>query len=230
MYFHGDPVTSVCIKEALGQFLQFLMKFGNQLVVIVGHNIKRYGCYHLLTAALACDMVDMLRAAIYGFVDTCILFQKHPRSPTSTASENTIEALYTQCSSQAGSYDPSEGAQALQVIVVAADISDKTFQENFFSFVSFDCRFSWKPLERKQVITGCFMKKAIDSKLHFDTVWQAFNKHKEEGVREVLIQRMAAWSRMRNQDTILKKICDYLREKNEKQEQRSLSEGNLGTE
>ena len=211
----GGHVESVCIKEALTQFLQFLTKFGNQPVVIVGHNIKRYGCYNLLTAALAYDMVDWLRAAIHGFVDICILFQKctrDPRSPTSETSENTIEDLYKSYISQQEPYNPSQGARVLRDIVAEAGISDETLQQNFFSFVSFECRFSWKPLEKEKVITQYFMGKAVESNLHFDTVWRARNRGNKEAVRDVLTQRMAAWSRMRNQDTVLDKICGYHRD------------------
>ena len=219
MYFRGEPVEPVDIRKAIEQFLQFLTKFGNQPVVIVGHNIKRYGCYHLLTAAEGCGMVDRLRTAIHGFVDTCILFQKRARdfglnTPKASEMANMIEVLYKYYFPKAAPYDPSEGARAVKDIVAAAGISEETLLQNFFSFANFECRFSWKPLERDQVITASILKRVAFREFHFDRVKQAFADGGEERAREVLQLPMQDGKPMVTDDQfILNKICHYLRDR-----------------
>ena len=199
MYFGEERVESVAIGVALEQLLQFL---GDQPVVLLGHNIKRYGGHHLLREASDCGMINQLRARIHGFVDTCILFQNYAQNLES----HTLEDLYEHYLSNAELFEPGEEARALQEIVDAAGISNDTLSEHFFSFAEFESRFLWKRLVFAGVITDYIMKKATRNELHFDTVRQAFAEGGEERAKDVLKQRLTKTRR------ILDKICRHLRE------------------
>ena len=85
LFLHGKPVASVCIKEALSSFVNWLSSFGKH-IILAGHNVKAFDVKHLLRhAKLHGISFDMLA----GFVDTLPLF-KHVFPEFSTYSQKHL--------------------------------------------------------------------------------------------------------------------------------------------
>ncbi|CAG2215503.1 unnamed protein product [Mytilus edulis] len=77
LLFKGNVMPAVGIKKYLNDFISFLDKSHNN--VIIGHNICNYDCMVLYTALEKCSLLDKFMTSVSGFVDTLLLFKSsHP--------------------------------------------------------------------------------------------------------------------------------------------------------
>ena len=68
MYYHGVPVESVCIRQALVQFLEYIQKKSRP--VLVGHNIFNYDIPILQNLMREFKLLSSFNASTYGCIDT----------------------------------------------------------------------------------------------------------------------------------------------------------------
>ena len=102
-------------------------------MVILNHNISRYGGHHLLRKAIACGKIEQMSEVIHGYVDTCRLF----RSFAPNLGSYTFKDLcrhYLPIAEPYNDRDPESGARALQRIVARAEFPDETLLQHFYSF------------------------------------------------------------------------------------------------
>ena len=102
------------IVQALTDLCQFL---GQQPVVLVGHNCKRFDVPRLVRAATACGMLEELKNTVSGFVDTLPLF----RALNPELSSHRQSILYQHCCGQEyEAHDALADARALGELVRTA--------------------------------------------------------------------------------------------------------------
>ena len=145
MYKNGEQVNTKDISEALPEFLQWLCKFSNP--VLVAHGAKfdaRILCTTILSQG--CNSEN----PISGFVDTLSLLRKKLPGRISYKQVDLAKDLITVHYS---AHDASADAQVLQKLVHAVGIPDAEFLDSSFSFQSFVQKLKFSIMKDKNSIS-----------------------------------------------------------------------------
>ena len=75
MYYRGEHVKSLDVKEGLTEFFNFL----GPETVLLGHNVRSFDSQVLFNAATSCGLLDTAKDKIKGFIDTFLLFESEKK-------------------------------------------------------------------------------------------------------------------------------------------------------
>ena len=73
MFSHGNLVPTICIKDALLMFSDWLTSL-NEEIILIGHNIKAFDVKHLLRHIRE-NKMDLVCDKIVAYIDTLPLFK-----------------------------------------------------------------------------------------------------------------------------------------------------------
>ena len=189
LYFRGEKVISVSLKDALQSFLQFL-KLSSKPCSLVAHNVT-FDKSHLLRAILKCSMVPNFRK-IAGFLDSLPLFKKHFTSNKTPGeyklSELAIKHLHVNSN--------DKFHEALYDVEILDQLVSLTNNKSLFeSSKSYkDCLIHLTKLRNtasamhclfplKGVISDHILKKMVSQDIKY---LDLLNKYKDEGIEEFI--------------------------------------------
>ncbi|XP_076453322.1 maternal protein exuperantia-1-like [Babylonia areolata] len=202
MYQHGKKVEPLKITRALEAFIGFL---GNEPVVLVTHNTRRFECHKLMHALTACGLKEQFQQAVHGFVNTLPLF-KELCPQLKNHGQQDLYRFYMK--SDYPEHDAMKNALALQQIVEKAEPEHDAFERHFFTarhFIRyFEVKPEWDRLAGKKVITQSMAFKAAENELGWDEVRDTFQRAGEGGVKMLLRERLTRVNRII--DNIIKEL------------------------
>ena len=218
LFLHGKPVASVCIKEALSSFVNWLSSFGKH-IILAGHNVKAFDVKHLLRhAKLHGISFDMLA----GFVDTLPL-SKHVFPEFSTYSQKHLFQKII-----GGTY---EAHNSLSDVIALCSLI-KNGIPGIDSLQKFSYTFEWCKeyvtfLEERdknvqtfhslivsKVISKGLAEKAASSGLSYRHLQIAFKRQGESGLKSLLGEKFNGKVRVSKSVRVISSILEYIKTEN----------------
>lgn len=218
MYFEGKPVTSIGVKQALEQFVNFL---GGRRVILVGHNIKVFDCPILLNALVSCGFETQFEKAVVGFLDTYPLFKGVHKGLTSYRQEH----LYTHFIG--GQYEAHNALADVQALdrLISSTIKDQdivkpyTFSVQYITDVQEFIHgqqqnlVSWQPAIIGNFISKGMAEKAAGSGLRLEHLKFMYGRNKLEGLKSLFSETSSGKPRVTKSKKIIDKMGEFFVEK-----------------
>ncbi|XP_062616800.1 uncharacterized protein LOC134278504 [Saccostrea cucullata] len=133
LYMRGKRVGAIPIKEALDNFLQWLKKFRD--VVLVAHNGRVFDSRALYSAINKCNLQKVFRETVTAFVDSLSVMRKNvPKLPS--YKQKCLARHFSLPDYNA--HDAIDDVLMLERIICAANLSSSTVMKHSYSS---DCHF-----------------------------------------------------------------------------------------
>jgi DNA polymerase III alpha subunit (gram-positive type) len=187
----GEPVPFMHIKPALEEFLDWVQKFQN--VVIVAHNGRLFDFKVLCNALVNCDLQQMFTSRVSAFCDSLTLLRnKYPKLQKYTQ----IFLADHFCGETYNAHNAADDATMLCKLMEAADVSvtdykkhsydrESHFLQEKFNLCKSKNIASLQILIGKGVMKACTAENIAGSGLHLSHLELIFKRDGEDGLVNV---------------------------------------------
>ncbi|CAG2232317.1 unnamed protein product [Mytilus edulis] len=216
LLFKGNVMPAVGIKKCLNDFISFLDKSHNN--VIIGHNICNYDCMVLYTALEKCSLLDKFMTSISGFVDTLLLFKSSHPGLSSYSQPNLFQTLLGQ------TYDAhraDEDVDALYTLVNKTVVDNCHFEKTYLSkkFI-LEKYLSMKELQKiclslkllvdNKILSISMARIIAKSGLSLKHLKLAFTRNGAKGIRDIFTESSGSGVRVTKSQKIINKVSEFL--------------------
>ena len=213
--YDGKPIhDAIAIDVALKNFIEWLKS--RMPCILVAHNCKVFDARLLVQEAEKNGVMDDLAQTVSGFADTLPAFRELLPGRESYSQENLVQDLLCK------SYDAHNALSDVQTLyqLVNKFLNVKLLQQHSFnvSWVASCQRFlkeknllvnTLQPLVRGKYMSASMATNCASSGLGLHHLQQVYQKGKEEGVKQVLMERFDNKPRVSSNKQVLAKICQY---------------------
>ncbi|CAG2205332.1 unnamed protein product [Mytilus edulis] len=216
LLFKGNVMPAVGIKKCLNDFISFLDKSHNN--VIIGHNICNYDCMVLYTALEKCSLLDKFMTSISGFVDTLLLFKSSHPGLSSYSQPNLFQTLLGQ------TYDAhraDEDVDALYTLVNKTVVDNCHFEKTYLSKkIILEKYLSMKELQKNlpslkllvdnKILSISMARIIAKSGLSLKHLKLAFTRNGTKGIRDIFTESSGSGVRVTKSQKIINKVSEFL--------------------
>ena len=207
LFYDGKPITDVlAIDVALKKFIEWLKS--RMPCILVAHNCKSFDARFLVQAAEKNGVMDDLAKTVSGFTDSLPAFRELLPERKSHSQENLVQDLLCK------SYEAHNALADVSTLyqLVNKFLNVKLLQKHSFK-VSWVASYQ-KLLKEKKLLEGSTFQllwplsvQAQELGLHHLQV--VYQRGKEEGVKQVLMERFDNKPRVSSNKQVLAQICQY---------------------
>ncbi|PFX12286.1 hypothetical protein AWC38_SpisGene23782 [Stylophora pistillata] len=215
LFYDGKPITdAVAIDVALKTFIEWLKS--RMPCILVAHNCKSFDARFLVQAAEKNGVMDDLVKTVSGFTDPLSAFRELLPERKSQSQENLVQGLLGK------SYEAHNALADVQTLyqLVNKFLNVKLLQKHSFK-VSWVASYqkllkekkllvnTLQPLVREKYISASMAIKCASSGLGLPHLRVVYQRGKEEGVKQVLMERFDNKPRVSSNKRVLAQICQY---------------------
>ena len=215
LFYDGKPITDVlAIDVALKKFIEWLKS--RMPCILVAHNCKSFDARFLVQAAEKNGVMDDLAKTVSGFTDSLPAFRELLPERKSHSQENLVQDLLCK------SYEAHNALADVQTLyqLVNKFLNVKLLQKHSFK-VSWVASYqkllkeknllvnTLQPLVREKYISASMAIKCASSDLGLHHLQVVYQRGKEEGVKQVLMERFDNKPRVSSNKRVLMQICQY---------------------
>ena len=208
LYFDGNLVETVTLKQALVEFINFLK--GLNKPVLVGHNIKTFDLMFLHHHLNRINKWENFLSVVIGFVDTKLIFKKEFPQQHSYTQANLMSDLLHESYAAHNSLDDVKALAKLSQLV----------QHKFphYSFGGSDIRNLVNAAQYKKTLQPLQLKKALSESmatkigragLNHDHLKIAYDRNGFDGLVSVLSEKVNGVVRVTKSVQVIQRIFDY---------------------
>lgn len=184
--------------------------------ILVAHNCKSFDARFLVQAAEKNGVMDDLAKTVSGFTDSLPVFRELLPERKSHSQENLVQDLLCK------SYEAHNALADVQTLyqLVNKFLNVKLLQKHSFK-VSWVASYqkllkeknllvnTLQPLVREKYISASMAIKCASSDLGLHHLQVVYQRGKEEGVKQVLMERFDNKPRVSSNKRVLAQICQY---------------------
>ena len=218
LFYDGKPITdAVAIDVALKNFIEWLKS--RMPCILVAHNCKSFDAKFLVQAAEKNGFMDDLAQTVSGFTDSLPAFRELLPERKSHSQENL--GLGLLCTS----YEAHNALADVQTLyqLVNKFLNVKLLQKHSFK-VSWVASYqkllkekkllvnTLQPLVTEKYMSASMAIKCASSGLGLHHLQVVYQRGKEEGVKQVLMERFDNKPRVSSNKRVLAQICQYFKD------------------
>ncbi|PFX31474.1 Maternal protein exuperantia [Stylophora pistillata] len=215
LFYDGKPITdAVAIDVALKTFIEWLKS--RMPCILVAHNCKSFDARFLVQEAEKNGVMDDLVKTVSGFTDSLSAFRELLPERKFHSQENLVQDLLSK------SYEAHNALADVQTLyqLVNKFLNVKLLHKHSFK-VSWAASYqkllkekkllvnTLQPLVREKYISASMAIKCTSSGLGLPHLQVVYQRGKEEGVKQVLMERFDNKPRVSSNKRVLAQMCRY---------------------
>lgn len=204
----GQAVSCVNPQDGLSQFITFIKKFSNP--ILVGHNIQSFDLPVLINQLSRYNLYTDFQETVYGFIDTLKVAKRTWKKPdVENYKQETLVKTFLNLKYDA--HNALADVQSLQTLyqkmMAGFLLSSDLFTLNYYA-----CKKSLDPLVKDKVISSQTMKKLLQCSLSLSKLRNIHKRDTFNGIRNVFMEQCEGSKvpRISKSKAVIDKLIAYL--------------------
>lgn len=216
LFYHGNPVRTLPLRESLNLFLAWLDE--RKPCLLIGHNFRTFDFPRLLRAFDKCHLLTSLQNCVVGIVDTLPLFRKQFPDLDKYTQEHLIKHVLDI---DYAAHNAEEDVRSLHKLVTFSNVSTKTLSNNSVTFnsaldiykfdiISHENLETFDVLLEQKVVSKQMLLKMAKSNLRFEHLKLAVERGEQEGLSKLMSEKVNGKPRVTSTRRIIEKLYEFI--------------------